>query len=57
MANKKESHKTGRPKTVVNPAVRDYGSEPFFVKKANDSKQFLEEHGFPKVLRKNSGKA
>lgn len=27
--------------------VRDYGNEPFFVKKANKSKVFLEKHGFP----------
>ncbi len=30
--------------------VRDYGNDPFFVKKANKSKDFLEKHGFPKEL-------
>jgi hypothetical protein len=44
-------------KTVVDSTVKDYGNEPFFVKKANDSKQFLEKHGFPKAFQKRSGRA
>jgi hypothetical protein len=32
----------------VTDKVKDYGNDPFFVKKAKDSKVFLEEHGFPK---------
>jgi hypothetical protein len=43
-------------KAVVSSTVRDYGNEPFFVKKANDSKQFLEKHGLPKVFQKRSGR-
>lgn len=30
--------------------VRDYGNEPYFVKRANKSRAFLEKHGFPKEL-------
>lgn len=32
-----------------NP-VHDYGNDPYFVKKANKSKVFLEKHGFPKEI-------
>jgi len=37
-------------KTVVSDKVKDYGNDPFFVKKAKESKKFLEKHGFPKDL-------
>jgi len=30
--------------------VRDYGNDPYFVKKANKSKVFLEKNGFPQEL-------
>ena len=30
--------------------VKDYGNDPFFVKKAEDSRAFLEKHGFPGEL-------
>lgn len=30
--------------------VKDYGNDPFFVKKAEESRAFLEKHGFPKEL-------
>jgi hypothetical protein len=26
--------------------LKGYGNDPFFVKKANESKEFLEKHGF-----------
>ncbi|HEU0228247.1 MAG TPA: hypothetical protein VFQ86_10940 [Arachidicoccus soli] len=41
-------------KIVGNKAshVRDYGNEPYFVKKANKSKAFLEKNGFPQELLK-----
>lgn len=32
---------------IISNEVRDYGNDPFFVKKADDSQKFLEEHGFP----------
>jgi hypothetical protein len=37
-------------------SIRDYGNDPYFVKKANKSKVFLEKNGFPKEIignRKN----
>jgi hypothetical protein len=57
MANENKHIQKAGSKAVVNSTVRDYGNEPFFVKKANDSKQFLEKHGFPKAFQKRSGKA
>lgn len=42
--NKKEKKQPDR--------VRDYGNDPYFVKKANKSKAFLEKHGFPSDLNK-----
>ncbi|MFT4152407.1 hypothetical protein [Parafilimonas sp.] len=36
----------------VSDKVGDYGNDPFFVKKADDSKKFLEKHGFPEELLK-----
>jgi hypothetical protein len=30
--------------------VKDHGNDPFFIKKAEESKAFLEKHGFPKEL-------
>lgn len=36
-------------KDVVS-MVRDYTNDPYFVKKADASQKFLEEHGFPKHL-------
>jgi hypothetical protein len=43
----------------ISDKVKDYGSDPFFIKKAKESKEFLEKHGFPKALilkKKTSGK-
>ena len=57
MASEKKHIQKGSSKGVVNSTVRDYGNEPFFVKKANDSKQFLEKHGFPKAFQKRSSRA
>ena len=42
--------KTTSKSVVVSDKVKDYGNDPFFVKKAKDSKVFLEKHGFPKDL-------
>jgi hypothetical protein len=56
MTNENKQQK-GRSKAVINSAVRDYGNEAFFVKKANDSKEFLEKHGFPKAFQKRPGRA
>ena len=35
-------------KKSVSAKEIDYENDPFFVKKANESKEFLEKHGFPK---------
>lgn len=48
-----ENLKSEKVKKVAseNPrSVRDYGNDPYFVKKANKSKAFLEKNGFPKEL-------
>ena len=39
-------------KIISNKAeqVRNYGNDPYFVKKANKSKVFLEKNGFPQEL-------
>jgi hypothetical protein len=39
-------------KSVVSKKVRDYGNEPLFIKKANESQAFLEKSGFPDELLK-----
>jgi hypothetical protein len=37
---------------IISDKVRDYGNDPFIIKKAKQSKEFLEKHGFPKELVK-----
>ena len=39
-----------KSKTNLGNDVKDYGSDPFFVKKAKASKKFLEKRGFPKEI-------
>jgi hypothetical protein len=36
------------PRVVVDKSMRDYSNEPFFIKKADAAKKFIDEHGFPK---------
>ncbi len=57
MTTKNEHLVKNKSKAIVSSKVRDYGNDPFFVKKANDSKIFLEKHGFPKAFQKRSGGA
>lgn len=57
MTNENKHQQKGSSKAVINSTVRDYGNEAFFVKKANDSKQSLEKHGFPKAFQKRSSRA
>lgn len=46
-----ESQKKQKKSRVkVSNKVKDYSSDPFFVKKADESKAFLEKHGFPKEI-------
>lgn len=40
------------PKATVSKEVKDYGNDPFFIKKANTSQKFLEKHGFPELPKK-----
>jgi hypothetical protein len=47
---KKKQSKRTPSKTKLANKVKDYGNDPFFVKKAADSKSFLEKTGFPKEL-------
>lgn len=35
---------------TINNAIPSYGNDPFFIKKARESKEFLEKHDFPKEL-------
>lgn len=35
---------------IISDKVRDYGNDPFVLKKAEQSREFLEKHGFPKEL-------
>ena len=37
-------------KLKISDKVKNYGNNPYFVKKADESKAFLEKHGFPKEL-------
>lgn len=31
-------------------SVKDYGNDPYFIKKAQKSQEFLEKNGFPKEI-------
>ncbi len=52
MSSEAKKKRSKRKPTSVKSAqkVRDYGNDPFFVKKAEDAAAFLEKHGFPEVL-------
>lgn len=47
--------KTSKIKLQVDNNVKDYGNQPFFIGKANQSKAFLDQYGFPKDLMKKKG--
>lgn len=49
---KKVSNPKKAIKAIVSKKVPDYGNDPFFVKKAQESQAFLEKHGFPKEFIK-----
>ncbi len=49
-SNKKDKEIKKIGNTIISDKVRDYGNDPFFVKKNQQSKEFLEKHGFPKEL-------
>lgn len=46
----KKSAKSATGKSSKNETIRDYSNDPFFIKKANDSKKILEKNGFPPEL-------
>lgn len=39
-----------KSKARISHKVKDYGNDPFVLKKAKQSKEFLEKYGFPKEL-------
>jgi hypothetical protein len=46
-----------RINAIISNNVKDHGNDPFVLKKAADSKAFLEKHGFPEeVISKKSTK-
>ena len=47
---KKKQVKKKAAKVKGGSKVMDYGNDPFFVKKTEESKAFLKKHGFPKEL-------
>ena len=47
---KKKQVKNKPAKLKGGSKVKDYGNDPVFVKKAAESKAFLEKYGFPKEL-------
>ena len=50
-ANNKRSKKSAAQKKT-SPRVGDYSNDPYFEKKAEESKAFLEKHGFPAEVMK-----
>jgi hypothetical protein len=49
-AGKKKRSKKGPTRAKRLSRVKDYGNDPFFIKKAEESKTFLEKNGFPTDL-------
>jgi hypothetical protein len=47
---KKKQTKRKPARAKASDKVKDYGNDPFFVKKAEESRSFLEKHGFPKDI-------
>jgi hypothetical protein len=47
---KKKQAKRKSAKAKGGAKIKDYGNDPFFVKKGAESKVFLEKNGFPKDL-------
>jgi hypothetical protein len=50
MATQIKTKRSTKPKSSTNRKVKDFGNDPFFLKKAKESKTFLEKNGFPKEL-------
>ncbi len=45
-SNKKSTK--AKPSIVISDKVRSYANDPFVIRKAQKSKEFLEKNGFPK---------
>ncbi|NOS92149.1 MAG: hypothetical protein HOP30_09520 [Cyclobacteriaceae bacterium] len=52
MATQIKTKKAAKSKALSNTKGKDYGNAPFFVKKAKESKAFLEKNGFPEAILK-----
>jgi hypothetical protein len=50
MLSELEKATQGKSKAKVSNKVKDYGNDPFFVKKAKESREFLQKHGFPQEI-------
>ncbi len=49
--NKKSTNK--KIQGIIDPLVRNYGNDPFFVKKANEMKALIDKVGLPKEFYDN----
>lgn len=47
---KEKNKRVIKSSVQVSDQVKNYGNEPFVLKKVRESKTFLEKHGFPKEL-------
>jgi hypothetical protein len=52
MAATTEKKKIVKKKVVVDKNMRDYGNEPYFVKKREQAWEFIQKHGLPEDLAK-----
>jgi len=54
MPASKKNKKTTNKKIhgIIDPSVRNYGNDPYFVKKANEMKELIEKVGLPKEFYK-----
>ena len=42
-----KANKERLPGITINPNMRDYSKDPFFVKKAESARAFIAKHGLP----------
>jgi hypothetical protein len=53
MSNNNEEKKTKEVKPyrgTIDPSMKDYSKDPFFIRKAEQSRKTMEKYGFPKEL-------
>jgi len=50
IGDKKNNSPKKKFKATVSSRVKDYGKDPFFVKKAEASKKVIEKYGIPREL-------